>query len=199
MPPYIDQPIDEFYNKIHVGNLPPTITGKELNQFFRRFGHLIQLKLNRRSSKSSTLLRENPSAVLKFEYRSSVDRVMAERPHLIGGHPLAINRCLPITRRYPYEPFERVNRLVIRPSIDDEQKTLPSNDRIKLYLEETVGGHRIHFERLDDQTILVEFDDYDPVDLCCLLRPHFIDQQLVEVEKCLDGQQLRRQVQMRAK
>lgn len=191
MPRYIDQPIEEFYNKIYVGNLPSTINGKQLNNFFRRFGHVIQMKINRNPSKLS--------ATLKFEYRSSIDQLMANRPHFIDDQQIFVNRCLPITRRYPYEPFERLNRLVLRPSIDDKHRILPQNERIQNYFNENIGGNLIQIERLDDETILIQFDDYDPVDLCCLLRPHFIDQQIIEVEKCSDEQQIRRQVQIRAK
>jgi len=45
----------------------------------------------------------------------------------------------------------------------------------------------------------VEFDDYDPVDICCLSRPHFIADQMIEVEKCGDEEQARRRAQFRQK
>lgn len=200
MPAYIDQSCEQFRQQIYVGNLPFETNSKQMHLCFERFGSILNVYFRRRASKDSPIYLPNPSVVLTFEKEESVEQIMAERPHSLNGCLLFVRRCIPITRRYLYEAYVTVNQILIRISKEQQNQTatLPSNQIVENYLQLT-GGHIVRLERLEERTILVEFDDYDPVDVCCLSRPHWIADQLIEIEKCYDEQRARRQAQFRQK
>ena len=90
--------------------------------------------------------------------------------------------------------------MLVRASGDceDQEQILPNDEIILDYLKAT-GGTVVRWERFDERTLFVEFNDYDPVDICCLSRPHFINDQMIEIEKCGDEQQARRRAQYQQK
>ena len=198
MPAYIDQPYEQIRQQIFVGNLPFETSSRQIRFLFERFGLIVQLYLKRRVSKDSSVFLPNPSVMLTFEKQESVDQILAARPHSINGCLLFVHRCLPVTRRYPYESYLTVNQILIRTSTEQHQATLPADLLLENYLK-TSGGQIVRLERWDERTVFVEFDDYDPVDVCCLSRPHWIAEQLVEIEKCYDEHRSRRQAQFRQK
>jgi hypothetical protein len=198
MPAYIDQSFEPFHSQIHVANLPTDVNAKQITDIFEQFGIIIKLYLKRRMSKNSRILLPNPFVILIFERRESVDKVMAKRPYFINDYQLFVHRCLPITRRYPYEAQLTTNKILIRIPRENHLETLPNDKIIADYLKAT-GGEILRLERWDEKASLVEFDDYDPVDVCCLSRPHFINDQIIEIEKCADEQQARRRAQFRQK
>ena len=87
---------------------------------------------------------------------------------------------------------------MIRTPSDKTDAILPNDQSIVQYLT-AAGGKIEYFERFNDKTILVQFNDYDPVDICCLWRPHFINNQPVEVEKCINEEQIRNQIESQQK
>ena len=119
---------------------------------------------------------------------------MMNRPYTIDDCKLFLRRCLPISERYPLEAFITVHKMLIRTKTEHPHDVLPDDKSIIEYLS-PAGGKIEYFERLDDKTVLVQFDDYDPVDICCLSRPHFIEGQEVEMEKCLDEKLVRTSVE----
>jgi len=164
-------------------------------------GHLVlrkKLYLKRRKSKDSSIFLANPYVILVFEKSESVDQIMAARPFFMDDRQLFIRRCIPITKRYPDEAFITVKKIIIRTQSEKNDEILPDDKSIVEYLA-PAGGKIEYFERLDDKTVLVQFDDYDPVDVCCLLRPHFIKNQLVEIEKCSNEEQVRHRIEFRQK
>lgn len=190
MPAYIDQSFDEFRTRIHVSNLPPDFTTNGITDLFAQFGIIARMHAQQRLSHRSPYLPPTPSVILHFESRDSVDRLMAERPFLFHDHQLFVRRCLPTTRRYPYEAYLVTNKILLRVRQEDHQSVLPKNDAVVEYLTGIVD-QIIRLERFDEKTMLIEFDDYDSVDVCCLSRPHLIDGQIVEIEKCPDEQRAR--------
>jgi hypothetical protein len=120
---------------------------------------------------------------------------MASRPFYMGDCQLFIRRFMPFTKKYPHDAFLTVKKILIRTESEKTDEILPDNTSIVDYLT-AAGGKIEYYERLDDKTVLVQFDDYDPVDLCCLARPHFIKNQPVEIEKCSNEEQVRRRVEL---
>lgn len=198
MPAYIDQSFEEFHNQIYIANLPTDVKAQQIHHVFERFGVIIKLYLKRRISKNSRILLPQPYVILIFEGRESVDKVMTERPFFINDYQLFVRRCLPITRRYPYEAETTTNKILLRVLQENYNEILPNNKIITNYLK-AISDQILRLERFDEKTVLVEFNDYDPVDVCCLSRPHFINNQLIEIEKCNDEQQARRRAQFRQK
>ena len=195
---HINQPVEEYFYQVRVGKLPPDITAKQIVAYFEPYGTVVNLFLKRRTSKDSNVFLNNPYVILIFEKSDSVDQIMAARPFFMGNWRLFIRRCMPITPRYPYEPFLTAKKILIRTESGTNDDILPDDDSIVEHLK-GVGGKIEYFERLDEKTVLVQFDDYDPVDMCCLLRPHYINNQLVEIEKCVDEEVARNQVELRQK
>jgi len=193
-----DQPVEQTFNQIRVAHLPYGITAKEITAFFRPFGTVKNLYLKRRVSKDSPTFLPNPIVFLVFNKSESVDEIMAARPFFMGDCKLFIRRCIPITRKYPHEAFLTVKKILIRTQSEKNDEILPDDKSIVEYLTRA-GGKIEFFERLDNKTVLVQFDDYDPVDICCLSRPHLINNQLVEIEKCCDEEQVRHRVEFQQK
>lgn len=198
MPAYIDQSLEEFQNRVHIGNLPADVNAKRIADLFDQFGIIVKLYLKRRISKDSPISLPNPFVILVFERQESVDKIMAGRPYFMNDYQLCVRRCLPITRRYPYEAHATTNKILIRIPRENHDEILPNDDIIADYLK-AAGGEIIRLERFEEKTVFVEFNDYDPVDVCCLSRPHFINNQMIEIEKCGDEQQARRRAQFRQK
>lgn len=195
MPAYIDQSLEEFSHRIYIGNLPVDVSAKEIRKIFGRFGVIIRFYFKRRIS---MVYLSNPFAILTFEQCESIDQIMSTRPHLIKTNELLLRRCLPLTRRYPYESYLTTTKMLVRIPHEHHHEILPKDNRIKQYFQ-TCSGRILRLERLGERTILIEFDDYDSVDVCCLLRPHWINQQLIEVEKCMDEHQARSRARVQEK
>ncbi|CAF2604675.1 unnamed protein product [Rotaria sp. Silwood2] len=198
MPAYIDQSFEDFHNHVHVSNLPADVNAKRITDIFQQFGIIVKLYLKRRISRDSPISLPNPFVILIFEKRESVDKVLAGRPYFMNDNQLFVRRCLPITRRYPYEAYFNTNKILLRIPRENHNEILPDDNIIADYLK-AAGGNVLRLERFEDKTVLVEFDDYDPVDICCLSRPHFINSQMIEIEKCRDEQQARRRAQFQQK
>lgn len=192
------QSIEYFRKQIRVGQLPFKITTGEVNAFFEQFGVVDKVFLKHRATRDSHDLLPNPYAFVVFDKSDSVDQVMAARPLFMEECKLFIRRCLPIVDKYPYEAFTTVNKILIYTTPDRDNEGLPDDKSIIEYLK-ILNGNIEHFERLDDRTVLVRFNDYDPVDLSCLLRPHVIKNQLVEIEKCANEEQVRHYVDLQKK
>jgi hypothetical protein len=198
MPAYIDQSFEDFLNHVYIGNLPVDVNAKRISDIYGQFGVIVKLFLRRRTSRDSSILLPNPFVILVFERQESIDKIMAGRPYFMNDRQLFVRRCLPITRRYPYEKYVTTNKMLVRIPRENHEDILPNDEIIADYLK-AAGGQILRLERWEDITVFIEFDDYDPVDVCCLSRPHFIANKIVEIEKCADEQQARRQAQFRQK
>lgn len=198
MPPYIDQSSEDFQYRIRIDNLPPDVSAKHIQDRFGLFGNISKLYLKRRVSRESSVKLPNPYVILFYDNPESIDAIMANRPFVMNNQELFVRRCLPKTRRYPYEPDLSTNKILVCVSREHQEQILPNDEIILNYLKST-GGHILRSERFTERTLFVEFDDYDPVDIVCLARPHFIENQLIEIEKCSDEQQARRRAQYHQK
>lgn len=193
------RPKQSPFNIIRVGHLPFGVSAKEISMMFEPFGTIQNLYLKRRVARDSQELLKNPFVILIFDNPESVNHIMASRPLYMGDCLLFIRRFMPITPQYPNDGFFAVRKILVRvPSTEENDQILPDDQTIVEYLS-IVHGNILYFERLDDKTVLIQFDDYDPVDLCCLLRPHFINEQAIEIEKCSDEKQVRDQIESKRK
>jgi hypothetical protein len=190
-----DQSAGNFFNRVHVGNLPYGVRAKDITNLFDQFGYIKNLYLKRRVSKDSTAYLAHPTVILVFDQSECVDYIMASRPFHMGDCQLFVRRCMPNSYKYPQEAFLTVRKILIRTVSGKNDEILPDDNSIVEYLA-SAGGKIEYFERLDNKTVLVQFDDYDPVDICCLSRPHFIKDQPVEIEKCSDEEQVRHRVEV---
>lgn len=198
MIPCTDQYFAECFNHVCVSNLPPDINARRIIDVFQEFGNIPKLYLKRRVSKYSPIFLTNPFVILIFERPESVNKVMANRPYFMDDHPLFVRRCLPMTGRYPYEKYFITNKILLRISRGHPDEVLPNDEVIRDYLK-TAGGKILRLERFEEQTILVEFDDYDTVDICCMKQPHLINGQMIEIEKCRNEEQARHYARFRQK
>ncbi|UJR16341.1 hypothetical protein I4U23_003247 [Adineta vaga] len=193
-----EQTAEELYHYVRIENLPYGITAKDITSFFGIYGRVQRLFLKRRVAKDSQVLLTNPKVTLVFPNPESVDEIMASRPLVLGDCKLFIRRCLPLSQRYPLEAFITVTKILIRTKAENQHDILPDDTTIVNYLSQT-GGKIEYFERLNDKTILVQFDDYDTVDYCCLSRPHFIGDQEIEIEKCTNEELARISIETQQK
>lgn len=198
MPAYIDQSFEDIQNRVSIGNLPVEVNAKQITDIFGQFGIIVHLYIKRRASKDSSILLANPYVILIFERQESIDKVMSGRPYFMNNNELTVRRCLPLTRRYPYEAYVITSKILVRIPRENHEEILPNDNIIADYLK-AAGGEILRLERFEDKTVLVEFSDYDPVDICCLSRPHYLNNQLIEIEKCGDEQQARRRAEFRQK
>lgn len=198
MPAYIDQSLEQIQHRVHIGNLPHDVNARQITDIFGPFGIIVNVYLKRRASKDSPTLLSNPFVILVFERQESIDKIMVERPYFMNDYQLFVRRCIPVTRRYPYEAYVTTNKILVRIPRENHNEILPNDNTIADYLK-AVGGEILRLERFEDKTVFVEFDDYDSVDICCLSRPHVINNQIIVIEKCGDEQQARRRAQFRQK
>jgi hypothetical protein len=192
-----DQALKPCANILCVEKLPREVTRSQLAVFFEKFGYITNVYVKYRVAKESNIPLRNPCAKLIFENADSVDQIMASRPFYMGDHTLFLRRFISINPRYPREPFVTTGKMLVRAASDADDDLVPDGKTIVDYLQ-AIDGKIEYLERLDEKTVLVQFDDYDPVDQCCLMRPHYINHQLVEIEKCIDEEQVRAQVSSRS-
>jgi len=193
-----DQRGEQFSNHLRVGKLPYGVTAKEITALFEPFGTVMNLYLKRRVTKDSDVYLPHPSVTLVFDKSDSVDQIMAARPFVMGDCQLFVRRYLPTSQKYPSEAFITVRKILVRTKSYNDAEILPDDNSIVEYLS-AAGGKIEYFERLDNKTVLVQFDDYDPVDICCLSRPHFIKNQPIEIEKCSDENLARYYIELEQK
>ena len=181
-----------------VRKLPKHITKREIADFFGSFGFISNIYLKERIAKHSTILLQHPFANVIFDSPDAVDRVMNARPFYMGDQELLVRRFLP----KPFRSYSDGNlvskKALVRVHHRCPNDVLPDDHSIVEYLGR-FGGRIAFCDRLDDQTFLVQFDDYDPVDLTYLHQPHYIGDQLVVIERCLNEQQVREQIAARQK
>ncbi|CAF0838711.1 unnamed protein product [Adineta ricciae] len=198
MPAYIDQSFEQFRNQIQIDNLPTNINVEQITNLFDRFGMILSANLKHRRSRNSSVILSQPFIILIFDKRESIDEIMSHRPYFLDDYQLFVHRCLPITRRYPYESQTTTNKILLRIPHENHQDILPKDHLIREYLN-TISSQITRFDRFDEKNVLIEFDDYDQVDIFCLSRPHWIDNQLIEIEKCYNEQLARRRAQYQQK
>ena len=191
-----DQSLKPCANILCIEKLPCEVTRTQIAVFFEKFGYITNVYVKYRVAKDSKIFLRNPCAKLIFEHADSVDQIMASRPFYMGELKLFVRRFIPINPRYPREPFVTTGKMLIRAGSDADDDLVPDDNAIVDYLE-AIDGKIEYLERLNEKTVLVQFDDYDPVDLCCLTRPHYINDRLVEIEKCIDEEKTRAQVSSR--
>lgn len=192
------RPKESPFHIVRVGHLPFGVSAREISMAFEPFGIIKNLYLKRRIAKNSEVLLDNPFVILVFDNPECVNQIMASRPFYIRDCLLFVRRFMPITPEYPDDAFLTVRKIVVRVPSAENDSILPDDQTIVDYLS-VVNGTIVFFERLDDRTVLIQFDDYDPVDRCCLMRPHFINDQLIEIEKCSDENQVRYRIECQRK
>ena len=194
----IDSRTEVPFNLIIVRQLPPNVQKNDIARVFETFGTILNISVKRRIAKDVDVFLQNPFAIVTFEHPDTVDQVMAARPFSLDQTPLAVRRFVPRPLRKSYEPAFPVKKILVRAESDHDDERLPDDALIVDYLQ-PMGGKIEYLQRLDEQTILIQLDDYDPVDLCCMIAHHQINNQQIRIERCLDEKQARRDVELRAK
>ena len=193
----VEQEVKPCANVLCIEKLPREVTRTRIAVFFEPFGNITNIYVKYRVARDSNTFLRNPCAKVIFEHADSVDQIMASRPHYMGDQALFVRRFISMNPRYSREPFVTTGKMLIRAASDAHDDLVPDDNAIVDYLQ-AIDGKIEYLERLDEKTVLVQFDDYDPVDLCCLKRPHYINDQLVDIEKCIDEEQVRAQVSSRS-
>ena len=194
----IDRDAGQVKNILCVRKLPPNVSKREVINLFHDFGYIVNIYMKYRTGRDSPTLLPNPFAIIVFESVEVVDEIMMSRPFYMGDHELLLRRFLP----KPFRTSARGNylskKVVVQVDHNRPDDVLPADDLIVAYLR-GLGGHIEFFERLDDQTIFVQFDDYDPVDYSYVIQPHFIGEQPIVIERCIDEETIREKVALRKK
>jgi len=156
------------------------ITNDDLKTYYEQFGALSDCKIqvDKQTQKSRGF------AFVKFVKASMVDEAMSSRPHEIKGITLEPRRSAP--REYAQKPESRyVCKQIFVGNLKDDKI---SEDALKEYFSNYGVVEKVDIPLLKDSDkrrgfAVLDFDDYDPVDVCCFKRTHFIEGARVEVSK----------------
>jgi len=157
-----------------------SITNDDLKAYYEQFGALSECKIqvDKQTQKSRGF------AFVKFVKASMVDDAMASRPHEIKGITLEPRRSAP--RDYAQKPESRyVCKQIFVGNLKDDKI---SEDALKEYFANYGCVEKVDIPLLKDSDkrrgfAVVDFDDHDPVDVCCFKKTHFIEGSRVEVSK----------------
>jgi hypothetical protein len=174
------------FKVVCVRQLPSDVTEKDIMHIFQQFGTLLNIHLKPYVKKGSKDRLTHPFAHVTYEFRESVDKLMASRPILMGMQEVYVRRVVPKNRTDLRVAPGQIKQILIRPQYGGHDEILPEQNVILDYLQKTVAGHVERYERLDDRTVLIEFDDYDSVDLCSMIENHLINNQPIVIEACLN-------------
>ena len=82
--------IEEQKNKLYIGRIPYRVNEEKLERYFRRFGELVDVMINR----DHKTKKSNGFGFVVFEEESGVFNTMNySRPHMLDGMQLKVQKC----------------------------------------------------------------------------------------------------------
>ncbi|CAF1106945.1 unnamed protein product [Adineta steineri] len=166
------------YTEICVGNISNHTEPFALLKHFEQFGTIMHYNFT-----SPT----GGYVFITYEDSSMVDKCMSSRPHHLDDRHLYVKRALPVDDEHPRERFDTTRDLMI---VIDFKNDNYNNEQFLTKLREYFSTYeRVYACKFCHETnfdyILVEFGDKDAVDRIILDKPHFYNDQRLDVMKFL--------------
>lgn len=125
-----------------------------------------------------------------------VDKAMKARPHLIDGKTVDPKRAVPREASQKNEANISTKRLYVSGVRDEHTEDDFKNyfskygtvEKVEIIKDKATGKYR--------GFAFISFDDYDPVDKCCLERQHMILNHRCDVKKALSKEEIAKAQQM---
>jgi len=179
---------DEKFLKLYIGGLTSSTTNDIIKEHFSKWGTLTDCVV----MKDSQSKKSRGFGFVSYQSPTMVDEAMVHRPHVIDGKEVEVKRAV---------PRESVNK----PENHISVKKLYVNGIKEDHTEEMLKEHFSKFGTVSDVDIIkdkgtgkkrgfafVQFNDYDPVDKCVLLRSHVINDKRCDVKKALSRDEMRK-------
>jgi len=176
----------EQFRKLFIGGLSLSTTEEKLRDYFEQWGELVDVVVmkDRHSNRSRGF------GFVTYRDPEMVDAAQASRPHHIDGKTVEAKRAMPREESNHPESHATVNRLFVGSLRKDARV-----DDLREYFSK--------FGQVTDCEIVcwkesgesrgfgfVTFEDYDPVDKIMLYKPHFLNNNRMEVKKALSKEQI---------
>jgi heterogeneous nuclear ribonucleoprotein A1/A3 len=183
---------DEQYRKVFVGGLSLQTTEEALKEFYSQYGTITDCVV----MKDPTTRRSRGFGFVTFTSMDEVDKAMKARPHLIDGKTVDPKRAVPREASQKNEANISTKRLYVS-GVRDEHNEKEFQDyfskygtveKVEIIKDKNTGKYR--------GFAFISFDDYDPVDKCCLERQHMILNHRCDVKKALSKDEISKAQQM---
>jgi len=183
-------PESELMRSIFVGNLNPLSTKADLDEYFAKFGTVLQINLKTQPGSE----RNKGFAFVIFSKSEEVDNVMAGKPHRLTGTNIDCKRKTPKSDAPMME--ERVKKIWIgRPELEYGIKSFGLNDTTtdevltNYFSRFGVVTHIHQFTWKDTQKKrgygYITFEDEDSVDKVVLLGIHSVEGVQLQAKKAM--------------
>uniref|UniRef100_A0AC34EZE0 RRM domain-containing protein n=1 Tax=Panagrolaimus sp. ES5 TaxID=591445 RepID=A0AC34EZE0_9BILA len=183
---------DEQYRKVFVGGLSLQTTEEALKEFYSQYGTITDCVV----MKDPTTRRSRGFGFVTFTSMDEVDKAMKARPHVIDQKSVDPKRAVPREASQKNEANISTKRLYVS-GVRDEHNDKEFQDYFSKY------GNVEKVEIIKDKNTgkyrgfaFISFDDYDPVDKCCLERQHMILNHRCDVKKALSKDEISKAQQM---
>jgi len=174
--------------KIIVRQLNFDTKDEDLKEFYEKWGTVEDCKIMRHQDTKKS----RGFGIIRFVKASSVDEAIAARPHELDGRKLEPHRASP--REYSQKPESKhvCNEIFVggwKPEIEEED--------LKEYFGQygTILEVTIPKDKKDETKYrgfaVIKFDDYDPVDVCCYKKLHYIKENKLMVSKWINWKDMK--------
>jgi len=169
--------------KLFVGNLSYKTTEEDLQKFYEKFGVVENCYISRdKQTKKS-----KGYGFVTFIKATSVDEAMSQRPHEVDERKLEPHRAAPKEYSVKPESHHTCNEIFVG-NLKDEIDEEDLKEHFSQY--GTIVKIELAKDRKDATKrkpfAFVTFDDYDPVDICCHKKFHYIKKLKLDITKSIN-------------
>uniref|UniRef100_A0A914YJ72 RRM domain-containing protein n=1 Tax=Panagrolaimus superbus TaxID=310955 RepID=A0A914YJ72_9BILA len=183
---------DEQYRKLFVGGLSLQMTEEDLRAFYSQYGNITDCVV----MKDPHTRRSRGFGFVTFTSMDEIDKAMNARPHVIQDKTIDPKRAVPREASQKNEANMSTKRLYVSGVRDDHNEKAFEEyfskyggvDKVEIIKDKSTGKYR--------GFAFISFDDYDPVDKCCLERQHMILNHRCDVKKALSKEEIAKAQQM---
>uniref|UniRef100_A0AC34GVJ2 RRM domain-containing protein n=1 Tax=Panagrolaimus sp. ES5 TaxID=591445 RepID=A0AC34GVJ2_9BILA len=183
---------DEQYRKLFVGGLSLQMTEEDLRTFYSQFGTITDCVV----MKDPHTRRSRGFGFVTFTSMDEIDKAMNARPHVIHDKTIDPKRAVPREASQKNEANMSTKRLYVSGVRDDHTEKdfedyfskYGGIEKVEIIKDKSTGKYR--------GFAFISFDDYDPVDKCCLERQHMILNHRCDVKKALSREEIAKAQQM---
>ncbi|CAF1169629.1 unnamed protein product [Adineta ricciae] len=166
--------VDCLHREICIGVVSYQTEPHNLLTYFEQFGPINHYSFSSPSGGGYVFI--------TYENVESVNRCMVNRPHRVDGRYLHVKRAIPYTAEYPQEHIELSRDIMIISDFLDIDDNFLKELREYFSSYGTIYACKYCHEANFDY-FLVEFADYDQVDRVILDKPHYFNQQELQLMK----------------
>lgn len=183
--------------KLFVGNLSYKTTEDELRKFYEKYGVVENCFISRekqtkkegesRTPAEAPLGRSKGYGFVTYIKSVSVDEAMSNRPHEIDERKVEPHRACPKEYAAKPESHHTCNEIFV-----GNLKDILGEEELKEHFSQY--GNIVKIELAKDRKdptkrkpfAFISFDDYDPVDICCHKKYHYIKGNKLDVTKSIN-------------